>query len=72
MPVIWLHENNGRVTVGFAGQGKMMVILTLAYFGLQIAYLSRVAVPFGALVRDVEYKMENSRCRFLDVDFRDK
>ena len=49
VPVVWLHENSGRVTTGFAGQGKIMVILTLAYFGLRIAYLPRVAVLFGAL-----------------------
>ena len=48
VPVIWLHENSGRVTTGFAGQGKIMVILTLAYLGLRIAYLPRVAVLLGA------------------------
>ena len=49
VPVIWLHKKSGRVTTGFAGQGKRMVILTLASFGLRIAYLPRVAVLFGAL-----------------------
>ena len=54
MPVIWLHENNGRVTTGFAGQGNIKVILALAYFELRIAYLPQVAVLFGAVVCDVE------------------
>ena len=30
--------------------------MTLAYFGLRIAYCPRVTVLFGALVRVVEYK----------------
>ena len=47
VPVIWLHENSGRVTTGFAGQGKIMVILAFVYFQLRIAYVPRVAVAFG-------------------------
>ena len=55
-PVIWLHESSGRVTTGFAGQGKIKVILTFAYFGLRIAILPRVAVLFGSFGSHCEYK----------------
>ena len=47
MPAIWLHETSGCGTTGFATQSKIMVILTLAYFGVTVAYLPRVAVLFG-------------------------
>ena len=47
VPLIWLHENSGRVMTGFADRSKTKVILTLVYVGVRVAYLPRVAILFG-------------------------
>ena len=51
VPLIWLHENTGCVTSGFAERGKIKVILTLVYVGVWIAYPQTSSCPVWQMPR---------------------